>query len=105
YFIFQKLNRFYIGFSEGFDQRLDFHRDKAQNRKFTYNADDWEVYLKHHKFIQRIVISSILEAAFIVLLVVYLIRRYKNQILRKESLLKEKNEIVSKKEQEKNVFQ
>ena len=42
----KKLNRFYIGFTEDFDKRLDFHFDKIQARKFTYNADDWEVYLK-----------------------------------------------------------
>jgi len=42
----KKLNRYYIGFTEDFEQRLDFHRDKAQSRKFTYNADDWEIYLK-----------------------------------------------------------
>ena len=42
----KKLNRFYVGFTENFDKRLDFHRDKAQSRKFTYNAEDWEVYLK-----------------------------------------------------------
>lgn len=42
----KKLDRFYIGYTEDFEKSLDFHLDKSQERKFTYNVDDWEVFLK-----------------------------------------------------------
>jgi putative endonuclease len=41
----KKLNRFYIGSTSDFDLRLEFHL-KAESRKFTYNAHDWELFLK-----------------------------------------------------------
>ena len=41
-----KLNRFYIGFTEDIETRMEFHLSKVQNKKFTYNADDWQLYLK-----------------------------------------------------------
>lgn len=42
----QKLNRFYIGYSSNFEQRFELHINDTQSRKFTYNANDWSVYLK-----------------------------------------------------------
>jgi putative endonuclease len=41
----KKINRFYIGFTSNFDVRLEFHLH-AESRKFTYNAEDWELFLK-----------------------------------------------------------
>ena len=40
----EKLNRFYIGYTSNLKARLEFHKS-AENRKFTYNADDWTMYL------------------------------------------------------------
>jgi putative endonuclease len=42
----EKLDRFYTGFTTNFDVRLDFHLNSKEKRKFTYNADDWVLYLK-----------------------------------------------------------
>ena len=39
----KKLNKNYIGFTENFNQRLDFHLKDDQSRKFTYKTDDWEL--------------------------------------------------------------
>jgi len=39
-----KINRFYIGYTSDLVQRLEFHAN-AENRKFTYNADDWSLFL------------------------------------------------------------
>ena len=39
----QKLNKFYTGFTTNLNMRLDFHKN-AENRKFTHNSDDWEVF-------------------------------------------------------------
>ena len=41
-----KLNRYYIGFTSDFDTRLDFHINSEDQRKFTYNANDWTTFLK-----------------------------------------------------------
>jgi putative endonuclease len=41
----EKLNRFYIGYTSDFDLRLEFHLN-ADKRKFTYNANDWVLFLK-----------------------------------------------------------
>ena len=41
----QKLLRFYIGYTSNLETRLEFHRNATQE-KFTYNADDWHLYLK-----------------------------------------------------------
>jgi putative endonuclease len=41
-----KLDRFYIGFTAYFDLRLQFHLTSEESRKFTYNADDWILFLK-----------------------------------------------------------
>ncbi len=41
----QKLNRYYIGYTTDFNLRLEFHKN-ADQRKFTYNADDWKLFLK-----------------------------------------------------------
>ncbi len=42
--ISEKLNRFYIGYTYDLEKRLEFHQ-LAEYRKFTYNADDWKIYL------------------------------------------------------------
>ena len=39
----EKLNRFYIGYTTDIDKRLYFH-ENAESRKFTYRADDWELF-------------------------------------------------------------
>lgn len=39
----KKLDKHYIGFTENLKQRLVFHSNDSQSRKFTYNADDWEL--------------------------------------------------------------
>jgi putative endonuclease len=39
----KKLNKHYVGFTENLEQRLVFHLNDSQSRKFTYNADDWEL--------------------------------------------------------------
>jgi putative endonuclease len=41
----EKLNRFYIGYTSDFDIRFEFHQN-SESHKFTYNADDWELFLK-----------------------------------------------------------
>ena len=41
----QKLNRYYIGYTKDLDLRLEFHKN-AHQRKFTYNAEDWNFVLK-----------------------------------------------------------
>ena len=41
----EKLNRFYIGYTSNFEQRLDFHRTSASH-KFTYSGGDWREFLK-----------------------------------------------------------
>ena len=41
----EKLSRYYIGYSSNLDVRLIFHAE-SEHRKFTYNADDWELYYK-----------------------------------------------------------
>ena len=40
----EKLNKFYIGFTTNLEERLQFHQT-AETRKFTYNANDWIVFL------------------------------------------------------------
>jgi putative endonuclease len=42
----QKINRHYIGFTTNLDERLTFHVNDSQTRKFTYNADDWQLIFK-----------------------------------------------------------
>ena len=39
----KKLDKHYIGFTEGLIQRLEFHLNESQKRKFTYKSDDWEL--------------------------------------------------------------
>jgi putative endonuclease len=39
----KKLDKYYIGFTENLDVRLDFHLGDSQSRKFTYKSDDWEL--------------------------------------------------------------
>ena len=41
----EKLNRFYIGFTQNLDLRLEFH-ENSENRKFTANAKDWKLFLE-----------------------------------------------------------
>ncbi len=41
----EKIDRFYIGYTANLDLRLGFH-ENADQRKFTYNADDWTIFLK-----------------------------------------------------------
>jgi putative endonuclease len=38
-----KLGKYYIGFTQNLDLRLDFHENDSQTRKFSYKADDWEL--------------------------------------------------------------
>lgn len=40
-----KLNRYYIGYTANFEQRLDFHLNSEEQRKFTHNANDWISFL------------------------------------------------------------
>ncbi|WP_445453164.1 GIY-YIG nuclease family protein [Flavobacterium sp. 25HG05S-40] len=39
-----KINRFYIGYTSDIKLRLEFHAN-AESHKFTYNADDWTLFL------------------------------------------------------------
>ena len=39
----KQLGKYYIGFTQNLDLRLDFHQNDVQTRKFTYKADDWEL--------------------------------------------------------------
>ena len=39
----KKLNKHYVGFTQDLIQRLGFHSNETQSRKFTYKADDWEL--------------------------------------------------------------
>ena len=39
----QKLGKYYIGFTQNLDLRLDFHQNDSQTRKFTNKADDWKL--------------------------------------------------------------
>ena len=38
-----KLDKHYIGFTENFDQRIEFHLNENKSKKFTYKADDWKL--------------------------------------------------------------
>ena len=40
----EKLNRFYTGYTFDLKTRMEFHAN-AENRKFTHNATDWELFL------------------------------------------------------------
>ncbi|WP_418264376.1 GIY-YIG nuclease family protein [Flavobacterium faecale] len=40
----EKLGKFYIGFTQNLNERLLNHQN-AEARKFTYNADDWSLFL------------------------------------------------------------
>jgi len=40
----EKLDRFYIGFTTDFENRMEFHKN-AKSHKFTSKADDWTVFL------------------------------------------------------------
>ena len=42
----EKLSKFYIGMTSNFDVRLDFHLNDIQQRKFTHNANDWNLFYK-----------------------------------------------------------
>ena len=37
------MDKHYIGFTENLIQRLEFHLNESQKRKFTYTSDDWEL--------------------------------------------------------------
>ena len=39
----KKLDKHYIGFTENLIQRLEFHLNDTQSRKFTFKSDDWEL--------------------------------------------------------------
>ena len=39
----KKLDKHYVGFTQNLIQRLEFHSNETQSRKFTYKADDWEL--------------------------------------------------------------
>ena len=40
-----KLSRFYTGYTSNFEIRTIFH-ENPNSRKFTYNAKDWDLFLK-----------------------------------------------------------
>lgn len=42
----EKLNKFYIGMTSNFDERLEFNLNDVQKRKFTHNAEDWALIYK-----------------------------------------------------------
>ena len=42
----EKLNRYYTGYSQNLEKRLEFHIEKNESRKFTAKADDWVVFHK-----------------------------------------------------------
>ncbi len=47
YILFSKsANRYYVGYSKGFDERLRLHNDKVFDRSYTRRADDWVLYYK-----------------------------------------------------------
>jgi len=39
------INRYYIGFTQDLDLRIEFHKN-AESRKFTAKAKDWELFFK-----------------------------------------------------------
>ncbi|THF48191.1 GIY-YIG nuclease family protein [Flavobacterium supellecticarium] len=39
----KKLDKHYIGFTQNLTQRIEFHLNDTQSRKFTYKANDWEL--------------------------------------------------------------
>ena len=41
----EALSRFYTGYTSSFDVRATFH-ENPDSRKFTYNANDWMLFLK-----------------------------------------------------------
>ncbi len=41
----ESLSRFYTGYSSNLDVRTTFH-ENPDSRKFTYNAEDWVLFLK-----------------------------------------------------------
>ncbi len=43
------LNRFYIGMSSNVNNRLDFHLNPTESRKFTAKANDWELFISIDK--------------------------------------------------------
>ncbi len=43
----EKLSRFYTGYTSNFDVRAIFHNN-PDSRKFTYKAEDWNLFLKVH---------------------------------------------------------
>ena len=38
-----QLGKYYIGFTQNLDMRLDFRQNDIQTRKFSYKAKDWEL--------------------------------------------------------------
>ena len=40
-----KINKYYIGFTQNFNVRMQFHKN-AESKKFTAKANDWKVFLK-----------------------------------------------------------
>ncbi|WP_347374370.1 GIY-YIG nuclease family protein [Aequorivita sp. Q41] len=41
----KKLSKFYTGYTSNLDVRFTFHQN-PESRKFTYRADDWEIFYK-----------------------------------------------------------
>ena len=39
------LDRYYIGFTQNLDLRLEFH-ENSESRKFTSNAKDWKLFFR-----------------------------------------------------------
>ena len=42
----ETINRFYIGYTTNLDLRIDFHLEATDQSKFSYNANDWTLFLK-----------------------------------------------------------
>ena len=43
------LNRFYIGMSSNLNNRLDFHLNPTESRKFTAKTNDWKLFISIDK--------------------------------------------------------
>jgi len=47
YILYSKsVDRYYVGYSKDFDQRLKLHNDKIFGHSYTLRANDWKLYYK-----------------------------------------------------------
>ncbi|MGZ2371781.1 GIY-YIG nuclease family protein [Ancylomarina sp. YFZ004] len=47
YILYSKsVDRYYVGYSKDFDQRLKLHNDKVFDHSYTMRANDWMLYYK-----------------------------------------------------------